>query len=354
MIEGSNRNASYGKRRNANIDLLRIIFSLFVILIHTRPIDYLAEHKTIAAVWTPVIYTCNSGFFILSGYFALNYSKERGIRSFYLTKIRNLLLPWIIYCFGIYIWDKTKINTFIELKVILKNFLIDFFTGNCATHFWFMYALFGMMLGAPFLALLFQSLNNKQCKIFFLIATINIVMFVLFSNFGKTFAFSFFLGGWVYIFSLGYYIRNLLNHKKICILLGIIGYAVSVIGIKYIPNYNYSTDYAFPHIIFSAAIVVFFLDFVDIKNDRISKFINFLGKYTFSIYMIHYVVIYYLPYYLFPMNNEVEQYVIVVVLGYIISLLIAIAIDNTIVLTCQLLFDRIINMATKRKLCKFH
>lgn len=139
-----------------------------------------------------------------------------------------------------------------------------------------------------------------------------------------------------------------MNNKKIFILLGIFGYVFSVIGIRIIPNYNYSTDYALPHILFSASVVVFFTYFVKIKNEKISKYISVMAKYTFSAYMIHYIVIYYIPYYLFPGFHIIYQYFIVALLVYIVSILLAIIIDNTIVRICQNIFDEIANRIAVR------
>lgn len=203
MIAGETKNnAKIVKKRNANIDLLRLLLAFFVVLIHTRSVEWFAAHEMINALWLPLIYTCNSGFFILSGYFALNFKRENGIKNFYINKVRNLLIPWIIYSFIVYLWEKIYQKEYLSFGQLTKNFFIDFLTGGCAGHFWFMYTLFGMLLAAPFLAIMFQNLNKRQSKLLFLLATINLSLLVILSDIGKNYSFSFFLGGMdIYFFT---------------------------------------------------------------------------------------------------------------------------------------------------------
>ena len=55
----------------------------------------------------------------------------------------------------------------------MKNFIIEFvkkfISNNISYHLWFMYALLGMLVSTPFLAIMLNGMSNGQKNYFFIL-----------------------------------------------------------------------------------------------------------------------------------------------------------------------------------------
>ena len=326
------------KNRNVGIDLLRIIFSFFVVCIHCRPVFILQQHSNVNALLLPILYACNSGFFILSGYFSLD--NVDYIKKWYFKKIRNLLIPWGIYSLIVYIWEIWYNKQ--SFAFFFRNFIVAFISGNIAEHFWFMYALAGMMLSAPFISKLFSLLSKNQIKGLFCIAIFFLQFQIVLGYYGINFAFSFIINGWMVVFCSGFYIRKILSKNNLLLIFGVLGYIISVILVRFFPTFEHSYDWSIVYIIFCCAIVIVFSKLIKVKSEKASLALSILSKYTFSIYMIHFVVTSYIPYYYFPHLNVWGQYIVVSILVYLTSFVAALVIDNTIVKIVKNIYDKIL------------
>lgn len=148
------------KKREYIFDLLRIIATFCVIVIHVPGMFY--EHypshinfmigqffEIFARVAVPI-------FLMLSGAFILR--KNEDYKSFYKKAFLHLGVPFIIVCLIYFIIDLTLEKNF---KEILLNYII----GEPRGHLWYMFMLIGIYLLIPLIKLVMKnssrSLLNK-------------------------------------------------------------------------------------------------------------------------------------------------------------------------------------------------
>lgn len=159
------------KQRNANMDLLRIVSMLLIILLHS--IDHsgvleASETAPIAAqLWVRFTYmltqVCVNCYVLISGYFLVT-------SKFRLQKLVALWMEVVIYSLTVRIvFILTGYRSF-SLSSILSCF-VPVFTGR----YWFITIYFGLYLIFPFLNIAIKAMNRFQHTL------LNVILFVLFS-----------------------------------------------------------------------------------------------------------------------------------------------------------------------------
>lgn len=278
--------------RNNNLDLLRNICCIFVVIIHVSAIwlnyieNKLLDNNFIFCLINTMSKFSVPVFFMISGY--LNISNEKNVNYKYFlkkTKIK-IIVPCILFSifyslikiFESYI---NKNNILLVLKDIMK--------GNLGA-LWFLYALIPIYLITPCLVYLRKNSNRGDfesfCWIYFAYSAIS----GLFSNFSVSWALGssanylgFYLIG--YILGNKKYSKTRLNIFINLLLLVLLPFINSILVYKYnfIENidFNFSNNFNPINIIYS--IIIFILMFK--INIPFSSYK--LSKYTFGIYLIH-------------------------------------------------------------------
>lgn len=323
------------KKRDIKYEVIRVVAMVFVITIHQLDKFEFADptqHNLLSLIFL----TCNGLFFMLSGKFALNfdYSEKNCYKKYYFGKFVKIIIPVLIYMAlkQLYLMYFT-FNVPITLKSFVKAYILSVTEGYIVTEYWFVYYLIANLLVAPFLARIFKNLNTKECYLFFAICLICNALSVYPHLIGITFAVPFYLSGMNIYFFLGSYIDKITQTKKqkiLFIILGIISYIVGFIQLQIGKAVNIFD--AAPTAVFVVCLMYILLR-DHVKVNRGSKIIYFLGKYSFSIYLIHVVMMDFMTY-IFPYKTSwpISIYVIIkVILILIGSLILAIVIDNTII-----------------------
>ena len=140
------------KRRNINIDILRIICAIAVVLIHANVIYVENIGNHVSFVWSisNIIFICSRFatpiFFMISGYLTLNNDKNLNIKEFYTKKLKKVVLPFLIWTVIYLIYDCRKYYGELNVMLISKKFLLSMVGAEAYYHLWFFYALIGMYL----------------------------------------------------------------------------------------------------------------------------------------------------------------------------------------------------------------
>ncbi|WP_167335408.1 acyltransferase [Pedobacter kyungheensis] len=238
-------------------------------------------------------------FVMLTGYLFL--PKPLIINNFFANRVKKLLLPFIcwnfIYILILYRWGYPETNAF---QFLINIAIPKMILGKVSYHFWYIYMLILLYLILPLLGSILKGISNNGLLLLLLIWGISV-------GFGKFIGFSE-LDPRNFAFYIGYLIvgysfsRNFsfLQHKKLHVfaIIGfLIGLSVTVIGTYKISTiesrfngffYGYFSPNVF---VMAVSVFLFFKCKLDKKPHWI---IEILDRYSYGIYLVHVLVLYYL------------------------------------------------------------
>ena len=276
------------KERNSNIELLRIIAMVMIVMHHYSihgglfGIEEISFNKYIGGI----IYSGGkigvNIFMLISGYFLI-YSK------FNIKKVLKLFFQVLFYSicflFAGYIFKGECNNDVIKKSI----FPITYGT------YWFITIYIGIYFLSPFINKLSKSLKQRE---FELILLIFIVLFTILQTDAGVSRYLGDLEWFIFMYMFGAYIRLFDFHKidKKYITLGTLLMGTLIIFRVIIITYNSKEDFnIFSKIIqysrmnnwlillFSIFIFLFFKN-LNLKNNRI---VNYMGKTSFAVYLFH-------------------------------------------------------------------
>lgn len=331
------------KKRAVRYDLMRILMSLFVICIHATFPFSISGNKLLNNSIRTFLFMCNGVFFMISGKFNLkkNFESKLDYYNYYTDKFINIILPYgIISCILVKIVDKPH-----GIRNLFYASVRAFFSTNGQNHLWFMCCLIGMLVSAPFLAKMLNSMEKFELKLLFSIGIIWSVFAVyLTSDLGISFAISsFFLWGWIFYFWLGYFTERVVDDGNIKIFygLGILGYIFTIWGETYLTTFVNPTDLSAGFMFFTLACYLFMERHMEVTNEVVKRCISFLGKYSFLAYMVHYAILKEFVEVYINSQTRLLNYVVCVGLTFVLSYLISIIVSNILIRPIQFIFKKI-------------
>lgn len=325
-------------KREIQSDLIRVVAMLFVITLHV-PTNLGERHVYWDNLKTIVILTCNGMFFMLSGKYNLRFQreKEHAYRNFYSKKTLSILVPFIIYTIVIYVCNIDIANW--NFMVAVKDYMRILIERNATNHLWFMYQLIGMLVSAPFLAILLQSMKASDMKKLLWVALgWNFVSMTLIHDImGYQFYFTgWFLGGMIIYFILGFCLDKIITTKKeiwIACVLGLAGLVITFIKQSFFENkFSGVHDLSPAYILFTIGMFIFLERVCIIKNRWLKTLIGFFAKHSFGVYVFHFYVIQWLGNRLhFPgVRFEIVSYVLSIMVVFVLSFTMSFVVDTLI------------------------
>lgn len=274
------------KQRQSNMELLRIIAMLLVLVVHSSWLSlgaptYEEAHSQVALTlyrcWLPSIsICCVNTFVMISGYFGINFSFRKLLSLLFQVAFYILLIDIVILLFT----DNYDIIEIIKLSLLH------------AQQYWFVKAYIMLMLLAPGLNMFVKNSSRKQILVFL----------TLFYTLQTCYGWIFIGCGW---FSMGYspisfvglyvlarYLRLYplsIQNKYLYLLIFLIT-SVLLCFAAYIMIY---TDHSFyilnlffytsPAAIMEAACLMLFFQRIKIQ----SRLINWIASSALSVYLLH-------------------------------------------------------------------
>ena len=283
--------------RDLRLEQIRILATIFVVGVHClfllQPDGTTSRQFLINLL--NCIFACGNGlFFIMSGKFALAKSfDEDSLGDFYFKKILTLIFPLLLYMV-LYSMIETYTATN-SLNGILKITINNIFSNySCGYHFWFMYVLVGNILLSPFLS---KAINGFQRKGLLILAGLGIIHNMIYAYtpyfFGIGDAWSYPFALWSAYFIIGGCIDKIITtskERKCIVIIGVL--CVIIIMLKqYFFSYKQFMFDLMPSYTFYVIMMYVVLQQITIKNEKLKKIILFLGKRTYGIYLVHFIVI---------------------------------------------------------------
>lgn len=295
-------------------DILRIIASFFVVLIHVTSVG-ISDYEVGSLTWGVNLFLNSIGhwaipvFFMISGMLFLSPERELPVKKLFTQYVRRVVLCIVVWGFLYSLLDQ-----YIYSKVSVKSIAVAIYgilTGNTGYHMWFLYVLLILYITTPILRILIVNATKRQLQYV-------IVVWFLFSLcVGQLNYFAeFFLGteellpynalvitGHSGYFLIGYYFKAYPVSKKWRYVL----YIAALLLIATMPVVNillscFTGEHSIDVIISPTGIyncVVASAVFVFVSNlrengcsERIRKSFHKLAERTFGIYLLHVLFIF--------------------------------------------------------------
>lgn len=319
--------------REVRYDVIRVVAMLFVIAVHVNPKPF-NSFPWFKDVFDYIIYTCNGMFFMLSGFFNMKkeFCTKEDYAVYYKKKFISILLPYVLMTFLLYGYDYYQSGRAFELRLFVEETINQFTALNSEQHLWFMYSLIGLIMSAPFFSKMLHAMSDWEMKLLFWLSIgWNAVSIYLINDLGWNFHYGkWLMASWTIYFFLGYFHHRIINesNKKFWYLCGIIGFLITILWQYILPIENYSDkDFAPAYIFFVIALYTFLLNEVHVKWEPVKKIISFVAKHSFTVYMIHYLIIELIGDRFYIGNSAKIGFVVTYLLCFAISMAAAVVFD---------------------------
>lgn len=156
--------------RDVGLDLLRSVAMFAVVAVHAVPYLGAVCGADVTEGLAKLFLLCDPVFFTLSGYFAIRPLKGT-LRDYYLGKFVSVVVPIIVYSIVAYAFaakfgylGALGLDADASSAVSLAGYLA-FASSIISGAWWFVPVLMPMLLGAPFLFVMFEALSDSQLRL---------------------------------------------------------------------------------------------------------------------------------------------------------------------------------------------
>lgn len=287
------------------ITLLSVISAISVVILHANGCFWnFSKSRTwfTANIIESIFYFAVPIFFMITGANLIDYQEKYSTKKYFKKRLKKTVIPFLIWSligllFEMF-YEKSISLYDIDIKYIFNGVMNTKFIGI----YWFFIPLFCIYLSIP----LFASIDNKKKKdIFTYLAITGFILNCLIPFIIKVFSLDIVFpititivsGALLYVI-IGYLLSHYdltKNQRYMIYLLSILGLLMHIIG-TYILSMDagriidtYKGYYNVPCILNSVGIFIFIKELS--KKVKKYKIINFIGKYTFSIYLMHWYIL---------------------------------------------------------------
>lgn len=358
------------KNRALHWDYMRILASVLVILAHACSPMVTQLEETGGADWKRLVLvcglslglTCNLLYVMLSGALLLRSSgaakNTENVASFYIRRASKVIIPLVAYYLLLLsLNDEVSFLPPKNIGTALKRIVTG--APDAAPHLWLIYTIVSLYLVTPFFRVMVAHLSDKMLvSLAVAIIVINALTTYL-PVFGMTFGATTFLAGWEGVFLLGFIMTKqsgFINADKrggLFMLAGVIAFAAAVIVVyEDSAQMNYVYNNAPTMILMACGIFALFIKnkekFALKSNSRVHAALGLLvrmcSKYSYSIILIHWYVLFVVVQGRLQITalrfGCIGGIAATVGLTFIICLAMAIVFDNTVVIVCNVIFDK--------------
>lgn len=295
------KNIEVRKPRQANWDLLRALSMFLVVAVHTVPSLPFFSGTWLGGAAVGLCMVCDPVFFMLSGYFAIR-PPRGGLGEYYARKASTVVLPLVVYSVVLYValsWSSLSLGGYLSL-----------FLAYLGGYWWFVPALVPYLLLSPFLHRMLEGLDDRWIK------RLSILCLALF--------------GWGVVSHLLVYAAGLIDRPGLANLVSIVAYCVPTEPLSgYFPTFVMGYLYrrlsgtlserakrraacaGVGALLLSALLsglgvpqddpnqvwvlaafgLMFAFERVRVPEGALSRMVMWVGKRSFSIYLLHYALI---------------------------------------------------------------
>ncbi len=294
MEKTDNRSIQNKKKHNDGLDLLRIVAMFGVIWVHLSMYLPISEDNLVFFIWG------GHGvqvFFVLSGYFAaISLYEKNDWKDYYKKRILRIIPPYYTIIIILILWNILVrkdvpdifglkwLRLFFGLNTILPS--NDYEVWNNPYGWWTMSSFIWFYIGAP---ILMKFITNLKRAVLFVPISLGVwiawkfMILLIFSNVSGLDNINMLSGASPFAsliyFALGILTFFALKEKK-DLFIGVGLIALSIIGILIHRN-------AWTWAAITSILVMFFYRYQVDFHGKCKYIVQFLGKHSFNIYLVH-------------------------------------------------------------------
>lgn len=331
------------KERLYQYDVVRSVAILFVVAVHSLAV--VDTGNTVGAwyywIFQTVFFTGNAMFFMLSGKFNLREkTSDQAVKRYYYNKARNILVPVIAIFLIRTLYDLYPTWDFGSYA---RNFAVNFVYGYSSMEYWFVFLLMGFLVAAPFLGHAFSRLSKLEVKIFVILGLAYHLVLMILDNRGTPLGWSFFFSGFAFTFCLGALVEKIISTDKrfkqlecvavICLII-----TVYLMSIGLVADVHDRSPF---YTILAVGIYMALLRW-GASRKKESKLVSFAAKHSFSIYLVHMMILLPITRMLPPFEGilSIVCHIGLTVTVFALSLLLAAVLDRVVMNPLKSLFDK--------------
>ena len=330
IVEPSNNEVEtikQNKKRDSSIELIRIFACITVVLTHLSLNVFDQYHSQVD--WSRLFEKCffSDGvpiFYMIMGFFLMN---GRSYKKIWKSTLKKIVVPVLIFVlfaqvFYMFIlnkqpftWCLQNAGANLNLQGILKTIVTGDVTyiNSLCSHLWYIVSYLKITLWIPVLWLLCKDNDNSKLARRMIIgfgilaALIRDVQRFVTLPIGEINVFQMVDIDILYVlfgYELFVHKDKIKNNKKLCAIAVIAFIAINVIRYKIEMNYMVLNNFyeitgresfvdwkcTVLNVISAISAFIFLYSFT-IKNEKLSKVINWVADKTFGIYLIHYLLL---------------------------------------------------------------
>ncbi|HSW97850.1 MAG TPA: acyltransferase family protein [Candidatus Saccharimonadales bacterium] len=290
------------KNYNLSADIIRILAAFFVIFSHSTDRFVMYTTLNTSSAWH-IIYYMNTLsriavplFVVLSGYLLLNREKITTVKTFYNKRFSRVLYPFIIWLIIYYLWEQ-----YFDQVILTPGFIFQSLWGAGIWHLYFLIIIMELYLITPLIEHFNATRTRKQQTIlFWSLLALSVVCSLIVNLHINIQALSL----TIFIPYLGYYYAGgYLREVKVnklwtilfLILYLILAYVTNLIANGNTTSYiifNFSPTLLPMTLFLFLALKDIHLHFKkDLFSNRVVNIISYVGRTTFGIYLLHFLVL---------------------------------------------------------------
>lgn len=338
--------------RQVHLDYLRILAAVLVILAHAcSPMVDLADadwKRLLLVCGLSIGLCCNLIYVMLSGTLLLTSQKEEKVSAFYLRRASKVIIPLIAYYMLLLVLgNEVSLLPPENIGEACKRIVTG--APDVGPHLWLIYTIIALYFVTPFFRVMVQNLSTRML---FALAAVILILNALTTYlplFGMTFGAASFLAGWEGVFLLGYIMTRdeCRKYDNKMIGVGVIAFVITI-GVVFIDStkMNYVYNNALTLILVSCAIYAVFLKYKDRFQGKSNLLVRMCSKYSYAIILIHWYALFVVVQGKLHITalrfGCIGGIGVTVVVTFLVCLGMGILYDNTVVIVCNVLFEKVI------------
>lgn len=290
------------------IDFANVIAAIAVVFLHTNGCFWefnKSRYWITANLIESVFIFAVPVFFMISSVTLMDYQKRYDTKTFLKKRFSKTVIPFLFWTFVGLVFDIVFLHTLKPSYLTLRVLVDGIINNQFVSIYWFFMPLFGIYLSIPLFASIEEGKRIELFKYLFIVGFIfNGTIPFLLSAFHIDMAWPLginVVSGYAIFVVMDYLIHKIdftPNQRCIIYFLGLAGLLMHICGTYYesyalgdVSHIYKNLTYA-PIVMYSGAFFLFIKQISEkVMKTNISKYMHFIKKYTFPIYLMHYYII---------------------------------------------------------------
>lgn len=294
------------KREDEVLTFLQVVCAYAVVTLHTNGVFWnfsaTEPYWLTANIIESVFYFCVPIFFMITGITLIDYQDRYSTKEYFKKRISKTVIPYIAWSFvGILMMYARGRGESVTVQYVINGLL----TGSVIGIYWFFPVLFCIYLSLPVFAAVDKAKRKWVFEYLFAAGLfINFLVPFIKSIYGIEIGWPYSVAAvsgymiWIVAGVLLYRYPPARNVKCLIVCLGVAGFFLHMAGTYMVSMEagsvvcTYKGFCNLPGILYAlgAFIVLVKVGRYVMKVERLRNVINFLGKYTFALYLMHWYV----------------------------------------------------------------